>query len=582
MRLRSHALTGGAATGAATQGSTAAISGRRLRRGLADALAALVPPALVALLYGSATRLFWLSDDFYNLRYVRDWRPAQYCLDPEVWQRLPFRMLTPLVFVSYDLDLATFGWAPRGFYLHELAALAAAGVALHALLRFYLPVGWSVLGAMLFVLGAPIAAAVAPMLMGRHYAEAMLFVLLAAVAWIAGLRARAPATGWALAVGSACLWLLAALAKEVAIPFVALLPFFLPAGPPDKALRRLLPHAVALLVYSAYRRYLVGAWFGGYGWAVEGTDRLKGFALLPGRLLREMAGGSSPWGWGMVAAMLCCCLGLAVKSRRAAAILAVAAAAVVLPIFPVAAEVVARYAVAPWLALVVAFVIAAPRVRFGRWLAMAALVFAVVANRQAWARQLGSLERQSVENRALMSLGRGDVVRLPSGPPASLEELHRLTSELMHRESGTWYLDEIYLCAGASQPRRLWEYDAAEGRVVDVTSRLPALRRAHCDGIRGEAPLAASFRYDDAGVLHWSLGPWKDGVWSIVLRDGVDSYPVPAQAAFRLGLSGAFPLRVRYQSPAGWTTYSPVLRLDLAPGGRWAWRRPTTPPRGSS
>jgi hypothetical protein len=179
------------------------------------------------------------------------------------------------------------------------------------------------------------------------------------------------------------------------------------------------------------------------------------------------------------------------------------------------------------------------------------------------------------------------VLRLPAGPPASLEELHHLTEEAERHESGSWYLDEIYLCSGHDAPRRLWEYDVGRGRVVDVTSRLPSIRRAHCGAIRGDAPLEVRVRYDAEGTLHWSLGPWQEGRWTLVLRDGVDAYRVPSQAAFRLGLHGALPLRVRYDSPAGWTTYSPVLRVSLDGFGGQIWKRPastrpTTRRRGSS
>jgi hypothetical protein len=577
LHLRAHALSA-AVTGQDARDAGAAAPAARGTPWV-DAAGIAATAALAFVLYRGAMGLWWLSDDFFNLRYVRSWSPAQYCAEPAVWQRLPFRMLTPLLFVAYDVDLELFGLRPDLFYAHGLLVVALAAIALHLFLRQYLPASWSAGGALLFLAGVPLAVGVVPQVMARHYATSALLVVLAAIAWVRGLRAGSAARGWSLAVASALLWWLAALAKEVALPLVALLPF-VPERDVATRLRRLAPHAVAGVLYLAYRRYLMGAWVGGYGWAVEGAAGwLDVLVRLPGRLANEAAGGTV-LGWLAVALVVVGCLVLAAR-RSSRLALAVGALAAVAPVAPVASEVVARYAVVPWLLAVVGFAFGAHRLRHGTWLLAAALVALLCANRQAWSRQLESLTRQSVENRALASLGPGDVVRLPAGPSASFRELIALTRETTGHEGAAWFLDDFYLCA--ERPiRRLWEYDATTGTVADASGRLGALRRAHCGGLRAGAPLDVAFHFDDDAVLHWRLGPYAGGRWSFVLRDGVDRFDVPAKGAFQLAFVGAFPLRVRYDDPAGWTTYSAVLPLELSGSRRWRWLRPTTRDRGSS
>jgi hypothetical protein len=343
----------------------------------------------------------------------------------------------------------------------------------------------------------------------------------------------------------------------------------------------LAPHAAMAVLYLGYRRYLMGAWVGGYGWIVQGAGAWWSVAArLPARLASELAGGSTV-GWVAVAVIGAGVVSCLATGRRAAILVGVATLAVLVPLLPVATEVVARYAVAPWLLVVVAFVFGARRLRAGPWMAAVALAATLVANRQAWARELGRAERESAENRAVVTLGPSDVLRLPSGPPAALEQAHRFAREIDRHEGSAWYLDEIFLCLD-HPVGRLWQYDGSRQRVVDVTGRLPSIRRAHCGAIRPRRPLTVDIAFDDQAVLRWKLGPYEEGRWSFVLRDGVDAYPVPRSGAFQLAPLGSFPLRVRYDSPAGWFTYSAPLPLVLDGPARWTWSRPTTRARGSS
>src|SRR6185503_3611539 len=147
---------------------------------------------------------------------------------------------------------------------------------------------------------------------------------------------------------------------------------------------------------------------------------------------------------------------------------------------------------------------------------------------------------------------------------ASLEEVQRFGREgLGLPAAGGWFFDDLYLCKRGDSIRRLWEYDPRRRRVVDETPQLSSLRREHCDDLHAATPLDARFRAED-GVLHWRLGPYPHGRWTFVLRDGASAFPVPRRGGFRLQGLAELPLYVRYDAPEGWTTYSPLLRVDLS------------------
>ncbi|HEX5758423.1 MAG TPA: hypothetical protein VF121_04475, partial [Thermoanaerobaculia bacterium] len=188
-------------------------------------------------------------------------------------------------------------------------------------------------------------------------------------------------------------------------------------------------------------------------------------------------------------------------------------------------------------------------------------------------RRLGELRRIAAEGRAYLALGPGDFLRRPLDHPASFPELRWIKEEHLRGPRGAgWFYDDLFLCRRGSEIRRLWEYDPVRGRVAEATGRLPALRARSCGGARRAAPLAAAFERSGS-ALHWELGPHRGGRWSFVLGDGVTAFEVPRDGGFVLRGAAPVALRVRYDDPAGWTTYSPELRIDLARPGRRRWAR---------
>jgi hypothetical protein len=202
-------------------------------------------------------------------------------------------------------------------------------------------------------------------------------------------------------------------------------------------------------------------------------------------------------------------------------------------------------------------------------LAIAACISGLWLNRQDWHRRFARAERMSAENRFILAMKDGDVLRQPLTLAASLDELAWMKQAVYRRPpGGSWFQDDLYLCLHRGSLGRVWGYDADARRIVNLTRRVPALRARHCSAIRAEAPLSASFRFNREG-LFWELGPYREGTYRFVLRDGAEAFEMPRSAGFRLRAE-SLPLRVEYESPDGWTTYSPELRLRRGASVRWS------------
>ena len=552
-----------------------AIYSRPMRRALPDLSLAALLGALGGLVYRRALGLWLTYDDFFHLHYLYTSTPAEYLLDPEVWQRLPFKMITPLLFLSFDLDLALFGLDARAFLVHQLVSFALCCAAFYLVLRLWLPRAWCAFAAVLFMLG-PVTASIAPLLMVRHYVETALLCLIAAGLYVLAVRGRGTGT----AVASAVLYLLAMLAKEIAVPLVFLL-LLLPEGTFRRRLALAVPHAAAFALYLAYRLYMLGTMVGGYGWLVEPADLPRLALLLPVKIGAELLGHPSAASWAMLAALLAG-LGIVLLKGKAAALLAGASVLLaLLPILPVSTEMVPRYALPAWMVLALAFPFAArDLVERGGVLRLAGLGLAVIAaagvllaHLDAREATFAKVERMSTENRAFLEMGPGDFLRTPISPPATMGELAWLKTDRLRKKPGAgWFYDDLFVCMNPSLGR-VWTWDPARRRMEDMTAALPRLRRRHCNAIREQAPMTVEL-HTAGRTLHWTLGPYREGTWSFLLDDGRQAFPMPANGGFQLQRTGALSLRVKYRSPEGWNTYSPELKVDFERNRSFRWARP--------
>ena len=520
------------------------------RRAAADLAAGAALVVLTGFLYRHVAALYWVYDSPFHLRQLAEHSPLEVLFSRQPWQAEK-NVFTPAFLLSLHLDNALGGGAPRIFHLHQLAAIAGAAVCLFALLRAWLSAGWAALGGALFLVGPSVAAS-APLLMVRHYFEALALAALALLAQVLALRRRRPGWAW----GSALLYFVALLEKEIAAPAILAFGAVREAREGGRV-RAVLPHLAALAGSAVYRLAMLERPLAGHGWILPGGLAATAFEL-PGKAMGALFGG------GLAGAAVAIALAVALAAlppRTLLGALALAAAAL-LPVLPVSRELTPRLVLASWCVLAAAAVVGWARLasdrrwrRLAPWAAGATLVAAAIAGRGSWAAQWSIAERMSLENRAYVDLDAGDLLRHPASATSTLLELRALAGA-----RADWYQDDVFLCRPEAMTGRIWTFDAASRSLRDVTAAALAAAPAWCaTAAAPAAPLAARLWWRDDGV-HWQLGPHPEPGYSFVMDAGRTRLQVPRQGGYAWQ-GGEVRLRVRYDLPAGGAVYSPELVL---------------------
>jgi hypothetical protein len=305
---------------------------------------------------------------------------------------------------------------------------------------------------------------------------------------------------------------------------------------------------------------VIGTLFGGYGWAVERGEWPALILALPKKFALGMAGQGVVAG-AILVAVIAIGVAASLRSRRAIVLFLVALFLAAAPVVPVSKEMQRRYVVMPWLCLSIAFVAGVETLRRRRAVAavllIAAPALAIVANRQEWRYEFARTKRMSDEARVFFDLPSNGMLRTPIIPPAAMDELSWLKTDYAKRPAGAgWFYDDLYLCSHDGTGKRFWQYAAATREVREVTTPV------RCPSTRVNASLRATFHVR-GGDLFWDFGPYTDGTYRVLFADGVKAYDVPRHDGFRLSGVQMLTLRLGYQSPAGWVTYSPDIVVDF-------------------
>jgi hypothetical protein len=318
---------------------------------------------------------------------------------------------------------------------------------------------------------------------------------------------------------------------------------------------------------------------GGYGWTIRAEELPRLIVELPGKFGASLFGASAP---GNVLLALLLALGAAgalVHRSRAVGLLLASLVLVASPVLTVSKAFRPHYAGLAWLTLAIAFGFGCqalldawrvPRAAVGL-LAAATLGAAFAANRHAWHAGYDRAERGSVEGRAFLAMKDGELLRHPSIPPAAMMELRWFKEVGLALPKGAgWFDDDLYVCAADRNIRGIREYDPRTRSLVDATERLPGIRSNYCAALR-DAPLEAAF-WRSADGLFWELGPYPSGRYALVFFDGVERVDVARRDGYRNDAT-VLTLRVRYEAPEGWVTFSPELSADLRAGRPFRWER---------
>jgi hypothetical protein len=535
----------------------------RQRAGWLDVIASLLLVFLNVGLYRKVVWLWWTYDDPNNLRMVMTHRLADPFINRAVW---PQQLFTPLMLTAFSGEIASFGLDTVKWYAMQVAFACAATIAVYAALRVAFagegagaPLR-AFVAAALFAAGVPMCSVVVQ-LSTVHYFVAIIFASLAMIAYVVSVRRSSVL----LAIVSVLFYLAAMLAKEVAVPLPLLL-FFLPPRRPKYTIG----HWLALALYLVWRRVVIGTFLGAYSWVILPQQWPKLLLMLPWRVIRAMAGVNLKLGLLLLALMAVGIVLAAMQNRRALLLVIVAAIVVLGPLLPLAKEVNRRYVLVPWLAWSIAFVAGAKQRKI---LLVAAPLLLVVVNRQEWASEFATRLRMSNEARFMVDMPPNGLIGHLATPPATMRELNWVKIEQLHRPAGaSWFYDDFYLCSHDLNGKRVWIYDVPTRSIVEITSRVPEVTKRYCGSIRNDVPLSVRFRFADPAFF-WDLGPYTRGKYTGVLAEGVEAFEIPAKEALNIPGTTSLPIRIRYDSPDGWTTYSPGFVLDLKRQPNFEWHR---------
>lgn len=277
----------------------------------------------------------WRFDDGHHLAFLAGHGHFEYIYDAAAARLQSGAHYTPFNILTYDIPhrLAPFS-RPAWFYAFHIALIGLAAAALHAYLRLLAGRAGGLVGAIVFLLGFPMAGMSGQLMVG-HYIVGFGFAGLCLHAY-----ERAARMGRA-SLAAVPLYLLACLSKEIFLPLI-LFPALDPRFGLRQRLLRTLPWLAAAALFWLVRTLVVANVVGGYN---------DGLPAPPLAALRDVLGGLYAYGTmtAGAAAMslalaLCCLIALAALWRRfgpaaAAAVAAGAAAGTVLPLLPVALQV---------------------------------------------------------------------------------------------------------------------------------------------------------------------------------------------------------------------------------------------------
>jgi len=559
------------------------------RRGL---LVKAFPPFVLAIVvlarYHTTLHDFWLGDDSQVLKYAISFHPWEYFFSPRVWQGFSSNNFTPWVILSYAADWKIFGLQPYGFYLHHLLSLSFLAVTAYAMLRLWFPRDLSFFIVLLFELSAPFAES-ARLLMDRHYIEGLVFSLLASYCFVVGVRKES----MRMSSAGIVFYMLAVSAKEIYAPLVVLL-ILLHEGSIRRRLRYAMPWAAALVFYGIWRWYMLGGLVGGYGYNLAWPgDALLFFPRLADSMGGELGGKAGLlWRWLLGCGSVMAIVALFRYNRSVLLSVLAVSPLLLLPVVPVSPHMSSRYvwlAVFCWLVLNgLAMYELRKRgkglfIHFGVYLWGAFLFTFFFCSSYACSQRLNKgFVRQEKEGRFVLQEGqKADLLTSPGSSPWYYEGLLWLRKNVLRLPDGPGVtFDPVCLCLGgrpAAQYERAWLYDSRENRLVfeslaDFADNVCKKSRIL---LKAGVPLSLVIAYDDSRI-NWHFGPYKSGSYAVLFGKMAESvYSLPPRGSRIVTLKDSTLLiRLRYESPEGWITYSRALQFTIKKDkGFIKWRR---------
>lgn len=516
------------------------------------AIAILIPVSLLWILYSEAIEVWWTNDDPQILYLTIKNGIWPHFYDSTIWRMLSAANLTPWVNLSIGIDWHIFGLNPKGFYWHHLISFSIIIVIAYWVLKsFFSPFITSVI--LSIFIASVSSGVVAQLLMTRHYLEGFGLSLLAFGFYLKALRDEKII--WAI-VGS-CFYLFATTAKEIYVPIVVILPF-LPINTLKQRWKMTSPFVLVAGLYVVWRIYMltIEFTFSGYGDEVVKPHWADTFNIL-GNVI-ELMGWNTLWQQAILVLFLFVYLFILYKqiltSRGIFPLLWIIV--VIIPIIPVVNILDPRFLFLPYFMLCISFGYVLqflikqhffyPIVVF---LSLSILLVSLktVETSFLW-KDRDHLQRYAVEGNFIMKSSNSEASLLDSVSPY-FTAFYWLRENILKLPPGPKMCDDICICKYINY----YKYNYKSKSIVPLQVSQPL----KCNMTK---PLFINITYFNE-IVEWQFGPYQSGQYFVLLQ----SYKPIAfntKGKMKAKLKDSLKLHIKYVSPEGFTTYSPMLNFD--------------------
>lgn len=501
---------------------------------------------------------WWSDDDPAILYHAASTSPLQVLISPPAYQSLSPSSFTPLVTLSFALDLAIAGTSPGFFYAHQLVALSAA-MALLFLLLCTLPGHRTVAAAWLAAAGflvSPLGTYAARTLMIRHYVEGLFFALLSLL--IATVKPDSRSLRTFTNLLGAALYGFALMAKEIyaGLPLLILWQDRARGAPTKVSVLRMVPYSVVLLVYMAWRSYMLGS-FGGYARQESLMSRVLGGAegvaqVIVSTIPRDLALGTA------LCALFLTIAGIVARPRWAAHFLLLATLILFAPLAGAASEPQIRYAFLPMVMIFAGAAIASSINRRPEVLVVFALS-CLLLGFAGWSygkHVATSRESQNAEGRYIWTHTSSAPILWGSAPSWYLGGLARTKAILGRGDSPGYILSPEGVLLSGLETHSIVASSFGKPNVSALDENHKAVLARVRSRFAPEEDLHVSIRVDGQ-VLTWDITPTGDHLANVELPTFYTS-SIAAVGARRVAGSEEFRI-LRTLADGRWTI-SPPLR----------------------
>jgi len=431
---------------------------------------------------------------------------------------------------------------------------------LYFVLLLYVPSTFAAIGSALFVIGTPVTEIVTQ-LMTRHYLEGMVLALIAMYLFVKALRTKWIVLAWV----SGLVYILAMAAKEVYVPLV-LAVLALPENTWRIRFKYAIPLLLAILFYIPWRMWMLGEAVGGDGSIVKIQDLL----LLPSKILQPLFNCNTLWGVLTAFIVLGIIFGMSWRRWHAFLYTIWMGVLVLIPILPLAhGGLHLRYVFAIWVTLCVGVSIGLFNLwRFASWrifvvslLWVNIILITFINSNNHMTNYVEGMHRWRAEGKFILDeTGIEKLLVEPKGPTWFYSYLTWLRQEVFKRPKGPSVVyDDVFFLDNDIVGMSVWTY--SNGYIIDATRDVADSIKKLRGIIRTEAPLSVKVDFKETKIS-LQLGPYHDGNYFALVGNNLFPHPVRREDTIKVRATFEAIFRIRYNSPEGWITYSPLFIIS--------------------